>query len=75
MHWPPQSPDLNPIEQIWELLNSSMKKLARSTKDSTWKNLQAAWENISNEVLERYIFTMRARCQAVIDAKGGHTRY
>lgn len=75
MDWPPQSPDLNPIEQIWELLDSSIHKMARSSKDSVWNSLQEAWDNISNEVLQSYIFTMPERCQAVINARGGHTRY
>ncbi len=36
--------------------------------------LQKAWDNISVEVLRKYIDTIE-RCAAVIAAKGGHTKY
>ena len=75
MVWPPQSPDLNPIEQIWDLIDSKIDKSARTSKDKMWEMVQRAWDSIAPEVLRKYIFTMNARCQAVIEAKGGHTRY
>ncbi len=62
--------NLNPIEQIWgELVN----KLVRSIV--LWLELQKAWDNISVEVLRKYIDTMSERCAAVIAAKGEHTKY
>lgn len=74
MTWPPQSSDLNPIEQIW-VVNSKMQRSHRSSKDSAWNSIQSAWASIYPNELSKYILTMRDRCQAVIDAKGGHTRY
>ena len=75
MIWPPQSPDLNPIEQIWELLDRQLQKSAKTSATNIWNNLQTAWNSISKETLRKYIFSMRRRCQAVINAKGGHTKY
>ena len=34
-----------------------------------------AWDQIPEEVVKAQIRTMHARCQAVIDAKGGYTQY
>lgn len=75
MVWPPQSPDLNPIEQIWDCLDSRLKKLTRTSQNSMWNSLQSAWASIHPSTFAKYINTMKARCQAVIDAQGGHTRY
>ncbi len=75
MVWPPQSPDLNPIEQIWDHVDSKIRKMCNTSKNSLWVNLQTAWNDISNQTFAKYINTMKSRCQAVIDAKGGHTRF
>ncbi|KZS00198.1 TE: Transposable element Tcb1 Transposase, partial [Daphnia magna] len=75
MVWPPQSPDLNPIEQIWDHVDTKIRKMCNTSKNSLWVNLQTAWDDISINTFSKYINTMKSRCQAVIDAKGGHTRF
>ena len=75
MDWPPQSPDLNPIEQIWAELENKLDRSIVHSKESLWLELQKAWDKISVEVLRKYIDTMPERCAAVIAAKGGHTKY
>jgi hypothetical protein len=37
--------------------------------------VQEAWDQITEEDLERLVNSMKDRCQAVIDAHGGHTRF
>jgi hypothetical protein len=37
--------------------------------------VREAWDLITVEFLRELIESMPARCQAVIDAKGGHTKY
>jgi len=37
--------------------------------------IQEAWEAVPNERIRELIESMPARCQAVIDANGGHTIY
>lgn len=75
MVWPPQSPDLNPIEQVWDLLESKIDKTQKTSEQGLWRAMQQAWSQISIQELRKYINTMPARCRAVISAKGGHTRY
>ena len=72
MDWPPQSTDLNPIEQIWGELENKLDRSIVHSKESLWLELQKAWDNISVEVLRKYIDTMPERCAAVIAA---HTKY
>ena len=75
MVWPPQSPDLNPIEAIWDYVDVRVKKSIRTSKEHMWNNIQYVWNNIPKSTLRKYIFSMKNRCKAVIMAKGGHTSY
>ena len=72
--WPPQSPDLNPIE-VWMHLKMKLSRDEKSSKEAMWRNGQKAWKAMPVKELRRYISTMRARCRAVLLAKGYHTKY
>ena len=77
MDWPPKSPDLNPIENLWSQLKRKMSK--RVTNDTTLDDLAVLlveeWNGLDQNFIRRLIESMRRRCQATIDANGGHTKY
>lgn len=77
MDWPPLSPDLNPIEHLWDLLDRRVRK--RPHPVQTLQQLKEAlieeWDNIPQEDIRRLIRSMPRRCQALIRANGRHTRY
>ena len=75
MNWPSQSTDLNPIEQIWELIDRKLDKLHVKTKEILWLEVKRCWESVIVEVLKKYIETMPERCRAIIKGRGGHTKY
>ena len=75
MNWLSQSPDLNPIEQFWELIDRKLDKSHVKIKETLWSEIKRSWETIRVEVLKKYIETMPERCRAIIKAKGGHTKY
>ena len=64
MDWPPQSPDLNPIEQLWDYLDRELRKEPSSS---------GLWGSIAPSVLNNYVSSMR-RCEAVIAARVGNTK-
>ena len=78
MEWPAQSPDLNPLE---ETLSSTCLELfkypAKSLEARYWYGeiMQELWYNQGMEMVEALIESMPRRCQAVIDANGGWTKY
>ena len=77
LNWPAQSPDLNPIEHIWHHLK---KRLSGYEKAPTgvhqlWDRVVVEWGKISVEECQKWIESMPRRIQAVIKAKGGHTKY
>jgi len=77
LDWPAQSPDLNPIEHLWHHLK--IKLSAYETKATSiselWKRCDKEWNSFTAEICQKYIESMPARVQAVLKAKGGHTRY
>lgn len=46
-----------------------------TTVATMWAAVEEAWRNITNEEIQEIVDTMPARVQAVIAARGGHTRY
>jgi hypothetical protein len=77
LDWPPQSPDLNPIEHLWQHTKSQLCKyetLATGVWE-IWDRVAEVWNDIEPEVCQRLIESMPRRLEAVIKAKGGHTKY
>jgi transposase len=75
LEWPSQSPDLNPIEHLWDHLNRQIAGQKPSNKNDLFTMLKEAWDNIELNVLIKLVDSMPARCQKVIDAKGYATSY
>ena len=49
MTWPPQSPDLNPIEMVWNELDSRVKEKQPTSSQNRWKLLQNCWKSFPGE--------------------------
>ena len=74
---PPQSPDLNPIEHLWEHLKRKLREYENHPSSITelWERTSKEWEAIPKEVVQNLIESMPRRVDAVLKAKGGHTKY
>ena len=76
MNWPANSPDLNPIENLWKVLKDRVQTHHRPKNVNEMKlALEREWENLSPEKLESLVATMPERMKAVVEAKGGATRW
>ncbi|CAH2108158.1 unnamed protein product [Euphydryas editha] len=75
LHTPPQSPDMNPIEHLWRILENSIRGRQASNLAEFIDILQKAWEEISPAMTKNLVDSMPRRLQAVIDAKGFPTKY
>ena len=49
MTWPPQSPDLNPIEMVWDELDRRVKEKQPTSAQHVWELLQDCWKFIPVE--------------------------
>jgi transposase len=77
MAWPPQSPDLSPIEHLWAILKRRLNEYERPPDGiiELWERIQDTWEKIDEEQCKRLIVSMPARIQAVLKVKGKWTCY
>jgi transposase len=77
MDWPAHSPDLNPIEHLWDRLGRRIRALvpAPATLDELKRSLSDEWVAIPQEAIRRLVGSMPRRIEAVIQARGGNTRY
>lgn len=75
--WPACSPDMNPIEHLWDHLDRQVRR--RPPQPDNLQGLEQClndeWQRLTPNVIRRLTSLMRRRAQACIDAHGGHTRY
>lgn len=75
LDWPAQSPDMNPIENLWSVMAKNIEGKRPSNLDSLWLILQDAWNNIDDVTITRLFESMPNRMKHVIKARGYHTKY
>ncbi|GFV22238.1 transposable element Tcb2 transposase [Trichonephila clavipes] len=77
MEMPACSPDLNPIEHVWDMLRRRIA--ARPRPPATVRDLEIAlleeWNSIPQSLIDYFIASMANRCAAVLAVRGDHTPY
>jgi transposase len=75
--WPAQSPDLNPIENLWSrMMVAVTKKVHSGMGEETFTQvIQGAWTSLEPDHFNKLIDSMPRRIEAVIKAKGRSTRW
>ena len=69
LEWPPQSPDLNPIENLWRQLKLKISGQNPKNRNELWMMLQEAWYSIPVEVCRKLVDSMPSRCTEVLKKK------
>ena len=76
LDWPARSPDISPIEHLWDHLGRRVRERHNVNNVSDLERvLHKERTRIPMAVVRRLISSMRRRSGAVIDSNGGHTRY
>lgn len=74
--FPPKSPDLNPIENLWGLMVQAWDESTPRTRENLLNHAIEIWEDFrGRDTCANMVNSMRERLQNVIDANGGHTRF
>lgn len=75
LEWPPQSPDMNPIENLWgdikAVISEKMPKNIRELKEL----ISAEWQQITVERCQKLAMSFKKRSLELYRAKGGHINY
>ena len=75
LHWVPYSPDLNPIEHLWDILGRRVARREPHTRARLIQVLTEEWDAIPQDSIRRLIQIMRNRCRECVAADGGYIRY
>lgn len=73
--WPPNSPDLNPLDYcVWGLMLHSYKKLSPKPKSLAELKiaLQTIWDELPLPAIQKAILSFRKRLESCVGAEGGH---
>lgn len=73
---PAQSPDLNPIENLWALLKKKVAKREPRSKNDLVRFINEEWRKLPEYYdINALVSSMSRRLRGVMDANGGHTKY
>ena len=75
LNWPSFSPDLNPIEHLWDEVERRMKKEQPKNQRELKECLLKVWQSIEITVLKKLVDSVPNRLNEVIRMKGFPTRY
>lgn len=77
LDWPGNSPDMNPIENVWELMKREVAKDTVTTRTKLIEKIIHVWNHHPQmqETVQSCIDSMPRRIEALIKAKGGSTKY
>lgn len=75
MFWPPQSPDCNPIENVWALLKARLKGKTFRSLTHLGNFLKRQWKSFPTEYAKNLSQSMPSRCARVIEKQGEWIKY
>ena len=76
LNWPTNSPDLNPIENLWKQCKNQVQERNRpSNNNEMWALVSSVWEDIPKENISKLISTVPHQMQAILEAHGGSTHW
>ena len=72
LDWPAKSPDLNPVELVWSILDKRLMATPIYNKTTLRKRLEEEWKSLDVELCKSLIDSMPERLTKCLKARGGH---
>jgi inhibitor of nuclear factor kappa-B kinase subunit alpha len=74
--WPPNSPDLNPVDyKIWSVMQEKVYRTKVRDVDDLRRRILDAWDELDQRVLDSAVKQWRVRLRACVEADGGQFEY
>ncbi|GFT31834.1 transposable element Tcb2 transposase [Trichonephila clavipes] len=75
--WPARSPDLNPIENVWDALGRQVagRNYPPTNKKTLIRALTEEWVKLPQQLLDNVVQSMVRRVECFITLHGGHIPY
>ena len=73
--WPSNSPDINPIENMWSIFKQRVEKRKPSNIDELDQFLHEEWKKVDMTVISNLVHFLKSRCLVIIDSKGERIDY
>ena len=71
--WPPQSPDLNPLDfSIWSVSQERVQGTSHPSMESLKAHIAEAWYTLDEAFIDEACRSFQSRVEAVIGANGSH---
>ena len=75
LEWPGNSPDLNPIENLWWVMKRKLRYMDCTTRENLTANIQKVWLEIGQDYCLKLAESMPKRIADCIKYNGGSTKY
>ncbi len=76
IEFPPNSPDLNPIENLWFIVKMRIYRKGKYTStEQVWEAFEKEWEKVEPELCEKLVNSMPQRMEMCVSSKGAPTRW
>jgi transposase len=73
--WPSNSPDVNPVENLWSIIKRRVEKRKPTNLQELDIFLHEEWDKTDMVVLSHLVDSMQSRCLALIKSKGERINY
>ena len=70
LDWPPNSPDLNPIEDLWFVMRKELLKRDTRSLSKLKESIINVWESLSSDLLQKLVDSFPERLKDVIRQNG-----
>ena len=73
--WPSQSPDLNPMKNVWAILKANVADHKVTSVKELISVIKKEWKKLDSSITKNLIISMKNRISLLLSNKGDHILY
>ena len=77
MKWPPYSPDLNPVENLWLIVKEEVYvcRKQHNSREELWNAVNNAANNVSKDIIRNLTSLVDKRLLSLVQKNGGYIKH